>query len=743
MNLNLRFPKSSMAFLISIIFISCSKDADLLSEYVINDTNQISEIAILLRNDFVTTQPDKSIVIDVLSNDDFPNWENVKIIAVSAPNNGEVVLNDNKTVTYIPEGFTNTSTQPTEEEPAIEPEIIVEPIAEPETTPTPEPIPTPAPAPETTPTPEPISTPEPVEEQTVEDTFVYTTEVTNPVDNTVTVEEATVTVIVSNSNLPTSGENVYYVTVNGNSNNDGKSENSAWNWVHAVNQISAGDIVYLKAGEYNNFTTGISRSGTSSAPIRIIGYKNSPGDINSSTQSLSSGDTRGRRGTTRYANNVEFDFKSQPSSSEMPYFYKAYVKNDAPAFEISGDFVEIHNVIVHGYDIAFRLTNSSDNAKIINTITKEQGNMHVGFNEGSHHDRYNGTGYSIMGASNFQVFYNTNLNSEQNAFQMQGCTSGELKNNISYSYNIINGTDYNFLLTANGSTPTSGMVIEYNTVYRNTNVAHGGHAFVAKNGAINNTIKNFSVVHSSIEVNFANVHNNTFENGTIKAAYYSNKDPNGSIFQTNGAHDNVFKNIVVDGAWGGIITHDYDDGASADASLDAAEAGINNYFINIIVKNCQYAVIYAETGVNSPGSARDNYYLNCTFYDVEYGIRAYMPNSNNKFYNCSFNVINQLYTNHSNITLNSNTLFENCHFNGGVSPQSASSFQNRNNIGGDPIFVNPNNLTDGDFDVSGLQLQNNSPLINSGSNILSITDHISNNFLNQNRSASNINIGAF
>lgn len=735
MNFNLRFPKSSMAFLICIIFISCSKDADLLSEYVINDTDQISEIAILLRNDFVTTQPDKSIVIDVLSNDDFPNLENVKIIAVSAPNNGEVILNDNKTVTYIPEGFTNISTQPTEEVPTIEPEIIAEPIAEPETTPTPEPTPTPAP--------EPTSAPEPVEEQNVEDTFVYTTEITNPEDNTVTVEEATVTVIVSNSNLPTSGENVYFVTVNGNSNNDGKSESTSWNWVHAVNQISAGDILYVKAGEYNNFNTSINKNGTNDSPIRIVGYKNSPGDIDATTQVLLGSDTKGRRGTTRYANNTEFDFKSQPSSNEMPYFYKTYVKNDPPAFQISGDFVEIHNVIVHGYDTAFRLTNSSDNAKIINTIAIEQGNMNISSSESSHPDRYNGTGYSIIGASNFKILYNSDLNSEQTAFQLLGCTTGEMKNNISYSYNAKNGIDYNFLLSSNGSTPTTGVIIEYNTVYRNPNVAHGGHGFVGKSGAHDNIIRNFSVINCNIEVNFTNIFNNTFENGIIQASFYTHSDPYGGILITNGAHHNIFKNIVVDGAWGGIVTHSYDDGANSDPNIDSSDASVNNYFINLIVKNSQYAVIYSETGVNSPGSARDNYYLNCTFYDVEYGIRAYMPNSNNKFYNCSFNVINQLYTNHSNITLNSNTLFENCHFNGGVSPQSASSFQNRNNIGGDPIFVNPNNLTDGDFDVSGLQLQNNSPLINSGSNILSITDHLANNFLNQNRSASNINIGAF
>ena len=61
MSLNLRFPKLSTALLLSIILTSCSKDADLLSEYVINDTDQYSEIGILIRNDFVTTQPNQGI----------------------------------------------------------------------------------------------------------------------------------------------------------------------------------------------------------------------------------------------------------------------------------------------------------------------------------------------------------------------------------------------------------------------------------------------------------------------------------------------------------------------------------------------------------------------------------------------------------------------------------------------------------------------------------------------------------
>lgn len=697
-----------LIFLTAVSLCSCSKDSDLLADYVLSKDQASQVLNSKVINDTYFISQNQSIVMDVLNNDNFESRANVRITGTTAPTAGDVQINEDNTLTYTP----NASDPPAAENN--------------ETPATPE-------SDQNTSTQE---TPAAV----TEDSFTYTTEETNANGET-SVEEGTVTITTGRNKIPTSGDNVYFVTTSGTSNNDGRTEESSWEISHALKAAEPGDIVFVKSGRYSNKSFRLTKNGTRDNPIRFIGYKNSPGDIDVYGQIPLNDDTKGRRGTTRYANNTEFDYTTRPSDQEMPYFYKAYARNDNPAFDISGDYIELYNIIVEGYHTAFNITSSSQGAKIINTITLEQGNMSVAFEDSSHPDRYSGTGYSVYGASEFVIAYNTNLNSEQNAFQISGCTSGTVTDNISYSYNVINGTDYNFLLSGNSGVPTSGITIEYNTVHRNSGVAHGGHAFVAKNGANNNIIKNFYVQNSSVEVNFTNVYENTFEDGIISGSYILNGDTNGSIFQTNGAHHNIFKNIIVDGSWGGIVSHDYDDGASSNPALDAEDGGVNNFFVNIIVKNAKYGVIYSETGRNSSGTVRDNQYINCTFFNVDFGIRAYMPNTNNRFYNCSFNTYNQLVTNHEGIVLNANTLFANCHFNGGSNRSSAANYSGNGNIDGNPLFQDPQSVVNGEFNVLGLQLLDSSPLRGAGQDASRYNPRSARDFTG--RARETYNIGAF
>lgn len=720
-----------LAILCAITLVSCSKDTDLLADYVISDDDTLITGSKIV-NDTYSIGLNQSIVLDVLSNDNFAAGSTVTIVNVTNPRYGKVVINEDNTLTYTPasgeetaeetsegESSNDTAEETTENDTSNDSEESQESNEENQ---------------------ESNEDSQESNEETTEDSFDYTTEETNEAGETTTAE-GTVTLTTGESKIPTSGSNVYFVTNSGSSNNNGRSEENAWDLNHAIKVVNSGDIVYIKSGRYNNQSFRFTKNGTNENPIRFIGYKDSPGDIDVYKQNMLDNNTQGRRGSSRYANNREFDYTERPSDEEMPYFFKTFVKNDDPAFNISGDYVELYNFIVEGYHTAFNISSSSQGAKIINTITLEQGNMDVEFRNSGHPDRYSGTGYSIYGATEFVIAFNTNLNSEQNAFQISGCTNGQVTDNISYSYNVINGTDYNFLLSGNNGTPTSGMTIEYNSVHRNTGVAHGGHAFVAKNGANNNTIRNFHVKNSSVEVNFTNVYENTFEKGMISGSYITNGDTNGSIFQTNGAHHNTFKDIIVDGSWGGIISHDYDDGASSDANLDAEDGGVNNYFINIIVKNAKYGVIYSETGRNSSGNVRDNEYLNCTFFNVEFGIRAYMPNTNNKFYNCSFNTYNQLITNHEGIVLNPNTLFENCHFNGGSNNTSVTNFNNSNNIQGNPEFLDAESVINGEFNVSGLQLSESSPLRSNGQDVSRFNSESATDFNGNTRTV--YNIGAF
>ncbi len=146
--------KMPLAFLAVISFFSCSKDADLLSDYVIAKDNDLQSIALLVDDSFFMAPGQNEIVMDVLNNDSFGSNTQVRIIETSIPSSGEVVINNDNTLTYTPQ--------------------------------TQDPIPE-ASAPEVT-TPE-----ETIETPAQEDTFTYTTEVTTE-DNTTYREEATVTI---------------------------------------------------------------------------------------------------------------------------------------------------------------------------------------------------------------------------------------------------------------------------------------------------------------------------------------------------------------------------------------------------------------------------------------------------------------------------------------------------------------------------------------------------------------------
>ncbi|PCE62613.1 hypothetical protein B7P33_18445 [Sediminicola luteus] len=535
---------------------------------------------------------------------------------------------------------------------------------------------------------------------------------------------------------PISG--AFYVTTDGSSQNDGLSEAKSWSLEHAIKTATAGDVVYIKAGTYNALLLTVSNSGTPDNPITFMGYKNTPGDIDANNQNLLSPNTKGRRGTTVVSGGVSFDYKKSPSANEMPFLQKNYSR-DETALTINGSNIRVENLIFSGYSTGIQINENSANTKIWNCIFHEQGNMNVGMRDTSNPDRYKGTGINNRGSKNADIQFCSFLNVEQNALQFQGAFSGTVSNNIVYSYNTKNGTDYMFLITRKGNTYSEGLVFENNTCERAESVPHGGHGFVVKNGGIGNRIRNFKVINTSVEVNFTNANNNLFENGIIKGRLYDQSDPLSGIYFGNGAHHNTFKNIIVDGTWGGVSCSAYKDGASNDPNINSNHPGNDNHFINLIIKNSQYALIFSESSANGSNEAYNNYFANCTFYNVEYGIRANRPNRNTRFYNSTFNTTRTFVIENNGYTLSRDTRFENCHFNGATGPEEIDNkYAAYNLIGGNPEFINASTAKNTDFDISGLELSNNSPLLNSGKDISDISTHVLKDFKGNTRHSFNI-----
>lgn len=106
-----------------ISLFSCSKDTDLLADFVISDLQEARFIGNLAISDNFVVAPQKSIVLDVLANDTFTDPDKVKIVETSQPTNGTVVINKDKTLTFYPDSAdapdtgTDNETQDSQSEP--------------------------------------------------------------------------------------------------------------------------------------------------------------------------------------------------------------------------------------------------------------------------------------------------------------------------------------------------------------------------------------------------------------------------------------------------------------------------------------------------------------------------------------------------------------------------------------------------------------------------------------------------
>jgi len=121
----MKIPRPKFIQLIVPIFVffvslSCSKDTDLLSDYVVSESYEARFVGNLAIRDRFVVVPDDKIVLDVLANDTFIDPNQVEIVKTSDPTNGIVEINEDKTLTYIPNeiasgGQGGVSEQPTQE----------------------------------------------------------------------------------------------------------------------------------------------------------------------------------------------------------------------------------------------------------------------------------------------------------------------------------------------------------------------------------------------------------------------------------------------------------------------------------------------------------------------------------------------------------------------------------------------------------------------------------------------------
>ena len=526
---------------------SCSKDTDLIADYVVETPNTI------LANSIVTTLSNNPIVIDPLKDEVVVVPENVIITEVTPPTLGTAVVNNDNTITYTPD-----------------------------------------------------------EDKSGTDEFGYTATVTNP-DNSTTTATGNVTVNVGEAEKTPAltGDNIFYVTTSGNSSNSGADESNAWNIEHAFKTAKAGDIIYIKAGNYGALNLSISQSGTSGNEIQFIGYRNQPGDITAVN------------GSTFKYNESTF------STSDYPTLVGVRSGGNVSGIgiQVKGDYVEIHNFQIK--DKKAGINSYGKYNKLNNVIILEMGN----------YTGYSGTGvimngdYSQMTNSfiknGVQLFTNTKGDNQLIDHNWLGCDQ-----TASNDYS----TDYYLMLTGSGGNGADNNTISNNTIYRQPKQYHQAHGLIIKgHGQYNNLINN-TLINCPLELSFDQVAHNTITGGSITGTGATGDGGNvkyAFILVANGAHHNTFQDMTITGDTG-VRFSDWNDGWTPSPDTDAEDAGHDNLFKNIHFDNLLSGIEFAWHW-KGPGAAKNNVFENCKFTNIKQELfRTERPNSGTIMRNCTF-----------------------------------------------------------------------------------------------------------
>lgn len=99
--LNLKTSRLMLLIFITSFIISCSKDTDLISEYIIHEENSLATSKQLIDDRYFISPNQHSTVLEVLNNDVLGSNTKVKITDTSTPDYGSVVINGNELI-YTP-----------------------------------------------------------------------------------------------------------------------------------------------------------------------------------------------------------------------------------------------------------------------------------------------------------------------------------------------------------------------------------------------------------------------------------------------------------------------------------------------------------------------------------------------------------------------------------------------------------------------------------------------------------------
>lgn len=499
--------------------------------------------------DSIVTEKNTPVIINLLEEEDL---ESALIKDLSKPNIGTAVINQDNTITYTPN-----------------------------------------------------------ENEIGEDAFEYTIELYKALE-LVSLKRAHITILIPEpEEVPhPEGENIYYVTTKGKKTNDGSTEKKAWNIKHAFETAKAGDIIYIKAGNYGAVNLEVSNSGNEANPIKFIGYKENPGDIIATEGS-----------TFKYG-------ESTYSTADYPTLEGVRSNGDVEgtALRIHGRYTEIHNLQIKNKRIGIRAY--SGNNTLNNVIVLEVGN-------------YSGrSGRGVLMGGNQNKFINSFVKNGTELFSTSGNYNLIENNWIGCDQNQGDAysAGYYLLLYSTTGKGANYNIVRNNTVYRQPGQYHQAHGLILKGTAQYNQLIDNTVLNAPIELSMDGVAYNTITGGIIKGTGATGDRGHqrySHILVANGAHHNTFQDMIVTGDVG-VRFADWQDGTNYIPVVDAEDAGNNNLFKNILFDDLITGVEFGWHRFG-PGEAWDNTFENCTFSNIHTELfRTARPNSGTKFKDCTF-----------------------------------------------------------------------------------------------------------
>lgn len=397
-------------------------------------------------------------------------------------------------------------------------------------------------------------------------------------------------------------QQIYYVSTEGNDNNDGLTESTAWRTISYATSLQSpltpGDKVYIKAGHYTQENIVFKKNGTADNPISFEGYKNTPGDVCL----------------------LNWEYGDSYDSNEMPLI-DGEDRTIGYGIELDRrEYINIKNIQIINYKNGI-YAYGANFIKLENVLAMNLGDIN---------EDYSGRGIAIGS--------NANDNQIKNCVIYNSCAEGISvigDRNTVFNCKVYcddNSTGAKSAMDYYINIKGSYNNIENCYIERVGNLVHLGHGISLKGDCEYNVIKNcvakgFGTV--GFQLRHRGVKYNQLLNCIAIDCGYGIRD---------GASDNLIKNCkTINSKAGAVLFYDTveDDGAQY--------AGRNNIFENCIFHNSSQSDVITFGHYSVPSIADYNIFVNCIFDGGRYLFKCDRENNNNKMINCIVVNVNRFY----------------------------------------------------------------------------------------------------